>query len=137
MTLRQVYAVEKNPNAIVTLKNLKEALKWGDQVKVLLSSLPLPSSRRVQKFRMSHRAEIVDADMRTWNAPQLADVLVSELLGSFGDNELSPECLDGAQKFLAPDVLHLSYHTTHHMTHTHTHTPHSLHSFTHNTHRTA
>ena len=26
--------------------------------------------------------------------------MVSELLGSFGDNELSPECLDGAQKFL-------------------------------------
>ena len=25
---------------------------------------------------------------------------MSELLGSFGDNELSPECLDGAQKFL-------------------------------------
>jgi len=25
---------------------------------------------------------------------------VSELLGSFGDNELSPECLDGAQRFL-------------------------------------
>ena len=26
--------------------------------------------------------------------------MVSELLGSFGDNELSPECLDGAQSFL-------------------------------------
>lgn len=25
---------------------------------------------------------------------------MSELLGSFGDNELSPECLDGAQKFI-------------------------------------
>jgi len=23
-------------------------------------------------------------------------------MGSFGDNELSPECLDGAQKFLKP-----------------------------------
>ncbi|CAE7718648.1 Prmt5, partial [Symbiodinium pilosum] len=30
-------------------------------------------------------------------------VIVSELLGSFGDNELSPECLDGAQRFLAED----------------------------------
>ena len=38
--------------------------------------------------------------MRHWAAPQQADILVSELLGSFGDNELSPECLDGAQKFL-------------------------------------
>ncbi len=26
--------------------------------------------------------------------------MVSELLGSFGDNELSPECLDGARAFL-------------------------------------
>lgn len=31
-----------------------------------------------------------------------ADILVSELLGSFGDNELSPECLDGAQRLLKP-----------------------------------
>jgi hypothetical protein len=27
---------------------------------------------------------------------------VSELLGSFSDNELSPECLDGAQRLLKP-----------------------------------
>lgn len=27
---------------------------------------------------------------------------MSELLGSWGDNELSPECLDGAQRFLKP-----------------------------------
>lgn len=32
-----------------------------------------------------------------------ADVIISELLGSFGDNELSPECIDGAQRFLAED----------------------------------
>lgn len=30
---------------------------------------------------------------------------MSELLGSFGDNELSPECLDGAQKHLKPDGI--------------------------------
>jgi hypothetical protein len=57
------------------LLNLKRN-EWGDQVMV------------------------VDHDMRTWKAPQKADILVSELLGSFGDNELSPECLDGAQSFL-------------------------------------
>ena len=43
---------------------------------------------------------MVSADMRRWEAPEKADILVSELLGSFGDNELSPECLDGAQRFL-------------------------------------
>ncbi|RUS14777.1 arginine N-methyltransferase 5, partial [Jimgerdemannia flammicorona] len=71
----RVYAVEKNPNALVTLQNMK-AEQWGDQVTVVFT------------------------DMRRWKAPEKCDILVSELLGSFGDNELSPECLDGAQKFL-------------------------------------
>jgi type II protein arginine methyltransferase len=31
-----------------------------------------------------------------------ADIIISELLGSFGDNELSPECLDGVMRFLKP-----------------------------------
>jgi protein arginine N-methyltransferase 5 len=43
--------------------------------------------------------------MRHWNAPTKADIIVSELLGSFGDNELSPECLDGAQRFLKPNGI--------------------------------
>lgn len=38
--------------------------------------------------------------MRSWQAESKADIMVSELLGSFGDNELSPECLDGAQRYL-------------------------------------
>ena len=46
---------------------------------------------------------VVSADMRAWQAPEKADLLVSELLGSFGDNELSPECIDGAQRFLKSD----------------------------------
>ena len=50
---------------------------------------------------------VVSTDMRFWDAPEKADILVSELLGSFGDNELSPECLDGAQKFLKGNVVHL------------------------------
>lgn len=39
-------------------------------------------------------------DMRLLEVPEPVDILISELLGSFGDNELSPECLDGAQRFL-------------------------------------
>lgn len=41
--------------------------------------------------------------MREVEPPELmnqVDILVSELLGSFGDNEVSPECLDGAARFL-------------------------------------
>eukprot|EP00750_Incisomonas_marina_P030211 INCI739.2.p1 GENE.INCI739.2~~INCI739.2.p1 ORF type:complete len:759 (+),score=116.20 INCI739.2:208-2484(+) len=72
----KVWAVEKNPNAVVTLRCMKHDLRWEDRV------------------------TIVASDMREWKAPCKADVLVSELLGSFGDNELSPECLDGAQSFL-------------------------------------
>lgn len=43
---------------------------------------------------------IIHEDMRSWKADCKADIMVSELLGSFGDNELSPECLDGAQRYL-------------------------------------
>ena len=74
----RVYAVEKNPNAVITLQSLVEAEGWSDLVTVISS------------------------DMRSVDPPEPADVLVSELLGSFGDNELSPECLDGAQRFLKP-----------------------------------
>ena len=43
---------------------------------------------------------VLFGDMRHLDVPEKADILVSELLGSFGDNELSPECLDGATRFL-------------------------------------
>jgi len=71
----KMYAVEKNQNAIVTLETLN-AEEWNGSVTV------------------------VSCDMRHYEAPEKADILVSELLGSFGDNELSPECIDGAQRFL-------------------------------------
>ena len=71
----QLFAVEKNPNAYVTLlRHNKET--WGGQVTVIKS------------------------DMRSWKPPFHVDILISELLGSFGDNELSPECLDGVQGVL-------------------------------------
>jgi len=73
----RVYAVEKNPNALVHLRALHARERWGGAV------------------------TLVAHDMRTWAAPESAQIMVSELLGSFGDNELSPECLDGAQRFLA------------------------------------
>ena len=73
----RVYAVEKNPNAVITLQGL-------------LATEP----------GWRGRVCVVARDVRRWRAPEAADVLVSELLGSFGDNELSPECLDGAQRFL-------------------------------------
>ncbi|RMX64522.1 hypothetical protein DD238_004212 [Peronospora effusa] len=71
----RMFAVEKNANAVITLRNLKISEKWDN-------------------------VSIVASDMRSWRTNERADIMVSELLGSFGDNELSPECLDGAQNFL-------------------------------------
>lgn len=44
--------------------------------------------------------KLLFGDMRYIDVPEKVDILISELLGSFGDNELSPECLDGATRFL-------------------------------------
>jgi len=68
----RIYAVEKNVHAIVTLRNRVLTERWNNVV-------------------------VIPGDMRSCKPPELADLLVSELLGSWGDNELSPECLDGAQ----------------------------------------
>lgn len=73
----KIVALEKNVNAVVGLRE-RAALEWGEDV-----------------------VEVQVGDMRKIKAPkEKADIIVSELLGSFGDNELSPECLDGAQRFL-------------------------------------
>ncbi len=58
---------------------------------------------------------VVAVDMRSWQAPEQADILVSELLGSFGDNELSPECLDGAQRFLKSNGISIPCSYTSHL----------------------
>jgi hypothetical protein len=61
------------------------------------------SSLSLQQRKLSEWKEQVGllfGDMRSLEPPEPADIIVSELLGSFGDNELSPECLDGAMRFL-------------------------------------
>lgn len=78
--LVKVCAVEKNDNALPTLL-IKNKEKWENCV------------------------TIINKDMRSWNPLEKCDILVSELLGSFGDNELSPECLDGAQNYLKEDGI--------------------------------
>ena len=76
----RIVAVEKNRHAVVTLRNRILSERWGNNVTLL------------------------DIDMRDWDPgpDQQVDIVVSELLGSWGDNELSPECLDGAEKCLKP-----------------------------------
>ena len=61
--------------------------------------------RNLVKDPFFSEVTIIDSDMRDWEPPEKADILVSELLGSFSDNELSPECLDGAQRLMKSDGL--------------------------------
>jgi protein arginine N-methyltransferase 5 len=81
--LVRAWAVEKNPNAVLHLHGVAEAEGWA-----------------------ARGVTVVHADARTWAGPSDGGggfhLLVSELLGSFGDNELSPECLGDAEPLLAP-----------------------------------
>jgi protein arginine N-methyltransferase 5 len=98
----EVWAVEKNPNAYVYLLRQNQTL-WRGKVNV------------------------VKTDMRAWKGPVVShspdgpvygkvDILISELLGSFGDNELSPECLDGIQHVIAkPHGISIPHSYTAHM----------------------
>ena len=71
----QVFALEKNPSAVVYLQSMaKSNPLWQGVVTVVNTD--------VRKLTRDHLGG---------NA---FDIVVSELLGSFGDNELSPECLD-------------------------------------------
>lgn len=84
----KILVVEKNPNAIVTLTSLIKVI-WPNEDITLISK-----------------------DMRKLVLEEKADIIVSELLGSFGDNELSPECLDGAQNLLKPGGISIPYDST-------------------------
>ncbi|CRH00750.1 protein arginine N-methyltransferase 5, putative [Plasmodium relictum] len=76
----QIYAIEKNYSAFLVLENRSLNDKWKN-------------------------VKVIHSDMRYLNINEKADLIVSELLGSFGDNELFPECLDGVQKYLKDDGI--------------------------------
>ena len=72
----KVYAIEKNPSAVIYLESMaKLNPDWQGIVKVIKTD-----ARGLQLSQLDDGNKI--------------DIVVSELLGSFGDNELSPECLD-------------------------------------------
>ena len=72
----RVVALEKSPNACLTL---------------------------LDRFKSHANVEIIYGDMRNARFEGSFDIIVSELLGSFGDNELSPECLWPVEEFLKTD----------------------------------
>ena len=88
----EVWAVEKNPNAYVLLQkhNVED---WGGVVNVVKSDM--------RAWKGPHRVAAMSGSSVAPTYGKV-DIVVSELLGSFADNELSPECLDGVQHVLAP-----------------------------------
>ncbi len=85
MIKAKIFAVEKNPSAVVFLHSLKCSNPNWSSVDIIECDM-----RFAQKNPTF--SKIISGDERF-----RADIVVSELLGSFGDNELSPECLDGVQ----------------------------------------
>ena len=85
----KVIALDKNPNAIVTLRNM------------------------IIDENLQDRVSLVAGDMRHVSVDAMkGDILMSELLGSFGDNELSPECLNPTEKYLRPGGIYLPWSYT-------------------------
>ena len=113
-----MWAVEKNPNAFVLLQRHNEE-RWSNCVNLVKSDMrswkgPLrenaaqpsgytghwpPPHNEDGKPIISHNQSFTAA--QTSNHGPI-DILISELLGSFADNELSPECLDGILPLLNP-----------------------------------
>jgi len=69
-------AVEKNPNSIYTLQNY---INKNDEY-------------------LKGRVKVICEDIRKYSCEEKADILVSELIGSFGDNELSPELICSVER---------------------------------------
>lgn len=116
-----LWAVEKNPNAYVLLQRHNEE-DWNNQVNLVQSDMrswkgPLQkyslnghspqgsgdrsSSEEIYHEPMGMSSSLPSTASRS-SAHRPIDILVSELLGSFADNELSPECLDGILPLLNP-----------------------------------
>ena len=99
----KIVAIEKNPSAVLYLQSLKcNEVSWnrgqneigtGDEDHNMV-----PGSSDVLVVGCDMRQAANGVLKYMIDNPHLrGDIVVSELLGSFGDNELSPECLDGVQ----------------------------------------
>lgn len=82
----QIIAVEKNSSAVIFLNSLKHSSNDWNVVEVVECDM--------------RRAAEHETLSPIISGPEInkADIVVSELLGSFGDNELSPECLLPVQR---------------------------------------
>ncbi|KAL8857435.1 MAG: hypothetical protein Q9178_005929 [Gyalolechia marmorata] len=96
----ELWAVEKNPNAFVFLQRHNE-LSWSSQVHLVQSDMrswdgpfSSTSTQASQPYHSHHPHAKSHHQPSSTPRHHKVDILISELLGSFADNELSPECLD-------------------------------------------
>ncbi|CDJ36075.1 protein arginine n-methyltransferase, putative [Eimeria mitis] len=115
-----VAAIEKNPQALFALRDrqINDACKAWRYVAVIPGDIRAPSTAAAAAAAAVAGAAAdgggCGGDAVGKGTPRSAaaaagaaaagsvrcDIMVSELLGSFGDNELSPECIDRAQHLL-------------------------------------
>lgn len=104
-----VWAIEKNPSAFVHLQR-RNVAEWSSQVHLVQSDMRSwrgPSYLSSQCTAGANAYQdgsqpSVPATFDSTDTHHSIDIVVSELLGSFADNELSPECLDGVSHLLVP-----------------------------------
>jgi protein arginine N-methyltransferase 5 len=108
-----IVAIEKNPSAVLYLRGMKcvdpswnggldydPRVDGGGDAAEGEGSIVIPGTSVVTVIGCDMREAASDPLLgrMTRDETRRADIVVSELLGSFGDNELSPECLDGVQR---------------------------------------
>ncbi|KAJ5654065.1 hypothetical protein N7490_001068 [Penicillium lividum] len=123
-----LWVVEKNQNAFVLLQRHNETI-WGGKATLVQSDMRSWKGPQVRKQTIDgDQANVGEslgiensllytpkkgendpdrkADFSGSKTSELSythvDIVVSELLGSFADNELSPECLDGINHLINP-----------------------------------
>lgn len=114
-----MWGLEKNPNAFVLLQRHNEN-RWNNAVSLVKSDMrtwlgpgttanlaTVKKSYNLDPEETSTPVASEDAEpssslLMSTTSRYKIDILISELLGSFADNELSPECLDGVQHLLNP-----------------------------------
>jgi protein arginine N-methyltransferase 5 len=121
-----MWAVEKNQNAFVLLQRHNDTI-WGGKVTLVQSDMrswkgplvrqqPTHATKEPVGESLGIESSLLHTSKKSENDPghepeisepamchTHVDIIVSELLGSFADNELSPECLDGVNDVIHPD----------------------------------
>jgi type II protein arginine methyltransferase len=117
-----IFAIEKNRNAVITLRTIlnqhEQAFAAKEKTMTPMKLEQISSQNHNTTSSWAGRVTVIFDDIRHLVSTPVKlrpnpfnllserplHLVVSELLGSFGDNELSPECLDFAQCLLMPQI---------------------------------